>query len=366
MLMRRLAALAAFAACAAVVSADAAVVPYQTPSAKLPAGSQVPIMAITGAGKRLVAVGMRGYIATSDDDGKTWHQANVPVSSDLVAVDFPTAMQGWAVGHGGVVLHSANGGADWQVQLSGNQATQLSLAHYAQLPVPDGDKELANVVTQEKSIAAGDGTPSFLSVHFKSEREGFVVGTFNRIFHTDDAGKTWQPWMDRTSNPQYLNFNVVTERDGVWYLAGEHGMVWKSDADGQHFTPAPTEYKGTFFGLLVTRTGTILTYGMRGNLFRSADVGKTWTKIATGTNYGIVDGVNLPDGRIALAYQAGGFGLSSDDGASFVGVPGAMAMSNFAVGLAGANRLIFSGDKGFEFDSLRVNGSAAQAPQSNR
>ena len=33
---------------------------------------------------------------------------SVPVSSDLVAVAFPTPQQGWAVGHDGVILASAD------------------------------------------------------------------------------------------------------------------------------------------------------------------------------------------------------------------------------------------------------------------
>ena len=45
---------------------------------------------VAAAGKRLVAVGQRGHIVYSDDGGKTWNQAKVPVSSDLVAVSFPT------------------------------------------------------------------------------------------------------------------------------------------------------------------------------------------------------------------------------------------------------------------------------------
>ena len=53
---------------------------------------------VANAGQRIVAVGQRGHIVLSDDGGKTWTQAKVPVSSDLVAVYFPTPAKGWAVG----------------------------------------------------------------------------------------------------------------------------------------------------------------------------------------------------------------------------------------------------------------------------
>ena len=77
------------------------------------------------AGTRLVAVGQRGHIVHSDDDGASWKQASVPVSSDLTAVRFVNENRGWAVGHDGVVLHSADGGRNWTLQLDGRRANQL-------------------------------------------------------------------------------------------------------------------------------------------------------------------------------------------------------------------------------------------------
>src|SRR5580765_4846300 len=59
---------------------------------------------VARAGGRIVAVGQRGHILSSDDQGKTWTQASVPVSVDLLAVHFPTPGKGWVVGHSGVVL----------------------------------------------------------------------------------------------------------------------------------------------------------------------------------------------------------------------------------------------------------------------
>ena len=64
---------------------------------------QGPLTGLASAGERLVVVGQRGHILYSDDAGRRWQQAEVPVSSDLVAVHFPSASQGWAVGHDGVV-----------------------------------------------------------------------------------------------------------------------------------------------------------------------------------------------------------------------------------------------------------------------
>ena len=85
------------------------------------------MLAITRAGARLVAVGERGSILLSDDSGVSWRQAKVPVSVTLTAVQFPNAKAGWAVGHLGVVLHSADGGETWAKQLDGREAASLVL-----------------------------------------------------------------------------------------------------------------------------------------------------------------------------------------------------------------------------------------------
>ena len=81
-----------------------------TPAIKSPLASRTLLNGLALAGDRVVAVGQRGHIVYSEDSGKNWRQADVPVSSDLVAVTFPNVTTGWAVGHDGVVLRSTDGG----------------------------------------------------------------------------------------------------------------------------------------------------------------------------------------------------------------------------------------------------------------
>src|SRR5262249_19097658 len=147
------------------------------------------------AGERVVAVGQRGHVMYSDDAGASWKQANVPVSSDLVAVTFPTPTHGWAVGHDGVILHSADAGATWTRQLKGQS--------------PDNP---------------------FLDVWFSDEKTGFVVGAFNLILQTTDGGASWQPWLDRTDNPKTLHLYAIREAAGQVYVAGEQGLLMRLDA----------------------------------------------------------------------------------------------------------------------------------------
>ena len=90
--------------------------PLDSPAAKVQAVAANPSMAVVAVGRRLLAVGMRGLISFSDDGGKSWRQAQVPLQSDLTAAYFATPNIGWAVGHDGVILRSDDAGASWQRQ----------------------------------------------------------------------------------------------------------------------------------------------------------------------------------------------------------------------------------------------------------
>src|SRR5690606_11985141 len=99
-----------------------------TPSMATQKAAQTLLLDVVRAGNRLVAVGQRGHIVYSDDEGQTWHQGSVPVSTTLTAVQFPTPTKGWAVGHGGVILHSADAGQTWEKQLDGIAANNMVIA----------------------------------------------------------------------------------------------------------------------------------------------------------------------------------------------------------------------------------------------
>src|SRR5439155_13096418 len=70
-----------------------------TPAQISPLATKSLLQSVTRAGDRLIAVGQRGHIVVSTDNGATWKQAAVPVSSDLNSVFFIDDKQGWVVGH---------------------------------------------------------------------------------------------------------------------------------------------------------------------------------------------------------------------------------------------------------------------------
>jgi photosystem II stability/assembly factor-like uncharacterized protein len=321
-----------------------------TPALKSPIASKTLYNGIAMAGDRLVCVGQRGHILYSDDQGKTWTQADVPVSSDLTAVNFPTSQKGWAVGHDGVVLHSNDGGVTWSKQLDGRTVTRVISDHYDSHP-PTGPDALRQQEDIRQIIDTGVDK-SFLDVWFENENNGFAVGAFNLIIHTVDGGKSWEPWIDRTENPKQLHFYAIKSVDQDLYICGEQGLVLKLNRQVDSFKAIPVPYKGTFFGI-TGKPGVVVVYGIRGNVFCSKDEGMSWQKIEVGTTIGLTGATATEDGRIILVSLAGQVLVSVDDGANFTPVKVEKPFPTAAILALDKESVMLAGLYGMQKQSLK-------------
>lgn len=269
------------------------------------------MLAVTRAGRRLVAVGERGTVLLSDDAGASWRQAQVPVQVTLTAVRFVDERSGWAVGHLGVILKSDDGGQTWTRQLDGTQAAQALVD--ASTGGDERVKRLAARFAEE-----GPDKP-FFDIDFADAQRGYAVGAYGMAFETRDGGRRWTPLA--VPNPKNLHLYGVRLSGGHAYIAGEQGLLLKSSDDGASFAVLASPYKGSFFGLLAARSGALIAYGLRGHAARSADQGATWDAIETGATASISAAALLDDSALALLSQSGEVLVSRDEGKSFKKLP---------------------------------------------
>ncbi|HVL00267.1 MAG TPA: YCF48-related protein [Dongiaceae bacterium] len=291
--------------------------------------------AITQAGNRLVAVGIGGLVVYSDDGGKKWLQGSVPVSSDLTDVYFPTADTGWAVGQDGVVLRTRDAGQSWEKQLDGRMTKKLLTDHFEALASggnPDAQKYLQDVQLNYE----GGPEQVLLSVWFKNEQQGFVSGSFGTLLATDDGGATWTSWVEKVEaeTPPHF-YGIRGTRFGVM-MVSEQGVVFRLDPDKERFVPMQTGYNGTFFSLLETKDS-VFALGLRGNAYRLKPETMNWEKMETGASGSITSGAQLADGSVLLATQMGQLLMTRDDGASFHKVQVAQPMSFTGIVAVGPN-----------------------------
>lgn len=316
------------------------------PSRSSALAASSPLLGAAQAGQRLVTVGQRGHILYSDDAGQHWQQAAVPVSSDLTAVSFPSATQGWAVGNDGVVLHSSDAGVTWTKQLDGRQLGELMFKHYTALAQAEPDNEQWAVLAADgqRWIEEGADKP-MLDVWFANDRLGYAVGVFNLILRTEDGGQHWVPFQDRTDNPQGFHLNAITSTGEALYIAGEQGLLLKWDDHAQRFSALPTPYQGSFFGV-VGQPGEVLAYGLRGHVFRSTDGGLNWTQLESGLQVSITAATRDADGHFRLFTQAGHMLISRGGNAPLQLMPQARQAPVAGAASAGNGALVLVGARG--------------------
>jgi len=303
--------------------------PLDTPArATLKAASSL-LLDITSAGERLVAVGERGHIIYSDNEGMAWRQADsVPVITTLTSVFFVSATTGWAVGHDAVVLHTVDSGKTWVKQFDGFKANQMVLAQAkTNLEKLESELSLVQVMgnssriesVEEKlesaSYALQDAEADFqdrstkplLDLWFKNEKEGFVVGAYGMVFKTTDSGNTWKDWSANVENPDRFHINSIEQVSGdKLMMVGEAGLMLRTTNGGDNWSQMFSPYAGSFFGLTsLSKQGIQVAYGLRGNLARTDDFGSSWKLVDTGSEQTLIGGTDRV-GRVLFVVGNGG------------------------------------------------------------
>lgn len=322
--------------------------PLTTPSIASSRLHQSPMTAIVLAGaSRVVAGGWRGLIVSTDDEGKTWRQASVPVRSDINALAFPTDRHGWAVGTDGVVLETLDGGLTWAKRFDGRDAAKWMEVKYSPLAERNPDDKALAAAAKETSSYSAQPSRAFLDIAFESEQVGYLVGGYGLVFRTTDAGKGWEPWIDRVENPQGSHIYAISIQGRDVYMAGELGLLLKLDRGRGRFSRLTTPYNGSFFAL-TGNEGSLLVAGLRGNALRSLDSGKTWHEVQfSGSRPASFSAAaTLHDGSIALATLSGQIFLSRDGGGRFDPVPLKAPMRYSGIASTRSGTLLTAGSLG--------------------
>lgn len=284
------------------------------------------MLSVARAGTRLVAVGERGFIIISDDNGVNWKQVGSPVSLTLVKVRFVNDLDGWAVGHAGVVLHSADGGLSWVRQLDGVKGAQLELEDARQqAALADHDLKAQERLAQAQQLVDDGPDKPLLDVLFFNNKDGVVVGAYGLAFATRDGGTTWESIRGRIDNPSGLHLYSVQQLGNDIFLAGEQGILVRSTDSGAHYETLTSPYEGTAFGLQSTANNSLLLFGLRGNAFLSSDRGDSWQKLDTLQSTTLTSGLRLADGSLLLGDESGRLVRYTEGASQVVPLPLAQA-----------------------------------------
>lgn len=228
----------------------------------------------------IIAVGDRGHILRSTDEGASWQQSPAPVSILLTTIDAAADGTLLAAGHDAVILRSTDEGASWEI------------VHRE----PEWEQPI-------------------LDLHMISATHGFAIGAYGLYLETDDGGMSWteRSIYDGDSH-LYASARL---RDGSLLIAGEFGTLLRSEDEGATWAELDSPYGGTFFGLTVPPADEgaeqpTLVYGLQGHVFASTDYGASWTAVDTGVENGLYNAI-WSDGTAPILLGHGGLILIDRD-----------------------------------------------------
>lgn len=219
----------------AIVSAEEARVPGLSPAIEAPKAAENRLLDVTATAEHAFAVGQHGVILRSSD-GKRWEQRPSPVSVMLTRVNFTDGNNGWALGYDATILRSRDAGDSW------------TLAHFD---------------PQARAL---------FDLLFLDQDHGIAVGAYGTMLVTRDGGESWTE-QDSALGDIGMHLNsIIRLGDGSLFIAGERGMLARSEDAGETWQVLDGPYGGSAFGALPLGERGVVIYGMRGNVFMAQDV----------------------------------------------------------------------------------------------
>jgi photosystem II stability/assembly factor-like uncharacterized protein len=265
-------------------------------------------LAVVRVGDDFIAVGDRGHVLVSEDQGRSWRQMRTPTRALLTGSHFHDRNLGWVVGHDAVILRTEDGGDTW---------CRTHFAPELEFPLFD--------------------------VWFADELNGIAVGAYGYFLRSSDGGMTWQEetlalveddadedangdealddgaadddmddddwgddfWLDDGLAADLHMNRIVSDAEGRLYLMAEAGTVFRSDDQGMTWHALELPYDGSLFGGVAPDERSLLVFGLRGNTFRTWDGGESWRRVSVPVDTSLFGGARTADGGVIVVGMAG-------------------------------------------------------------
>ena len=254
------------------------------------------------------AVGSGGEILKTTNGGTDWALQKSGTNVFLTAVSFSDLNNGIVVGEDGLILRTSDGGATWIQQSSGTNSRLLDVSftdanngtavtYYGTiLRTTNGGTTWTNQISGT--------TEELFAVSFTDANTGTVVGTKGTILRTTNGGTTWTQQSSGTTELLRgvaftdINNGTVVGTNGIILTTTNGGTTWTKQTSG-------TANELTSVSFTDVNTGTAV--GSNGTILRTSNGGANWTKQSSGTTKDLW-GVSFIDANTGTA--VGRFGTT--------------------------------------------------------
>jgi photosystem II stability/assembly factor-like uncharacterized protein len=225
-------------------------------------------------------VGGYGTILHTTDGGVNWNRLSVPSTAYLEAATFADANRGWAVGFDalparGVILRTTNGGATWTTRSWTNQWWSDVVRSDSQNVWVCGFETILQYIY-------GD----MLAMTFADPQNGWAVGydyagSRSLIVHTGDGGAHWDdqaPMLDSYLwDVAFVNADTgfAISQDSLLLWTTDGGALWNVTSLGPYSYPGCICFANPSEGWIGCGNGTVL---------HTTNGGTSWSTLTSGSS----------------------------------------------------------------------------------
>lgn len=209
-----------------------------------------------------------------------WTAQTSGTIAELNDVSFADARNGWAVGEGGLILHTSDGGNVWDARHNGTTQTFTAVS----FPTPNFGCAVGyngTIITttnggQTWSLTTyyvGGNMANLFDVHFIDPNNGWACGAHGIIIATVDGGNNWRVLSNPIRNQvETIHFVDATNgwaagADGAIIATSNGGLTWTSQTSGSIQDIVGITFSDRQHGWAVD---------LGGNALGTGDGGKTW------------------------------------------------------------------------------------------
>ena len=233
-----------------------------------------------------------------------WEKSNSPTSKFLNSVVFMDSLNGWVAGDSGLIIHTSNGGEEWETQFTNDSLNVVNIfflndqigwgSAWSNYYDPYGTFVLTTsnggINWNSKYLSIGEVFVN--SFHFVDTLNGFALGSPGIFHRTTDGGLNWRPVnLDSSVASGFPPFTIKFYTPQYGYACGGFfdriGVVWRTTDGGENWitvvdtlTSEPLYDLQIFDSLHVIAMGGDPEYGA--SQVVTTDGGDTWEYTSLG------------------------------------------------------------------------------------
>ena len=223
------------------------------------------------------------------------------------SVHSPNGVDVWAVGNGGTIFHSFDGGVTWTTRTQGTAPLRgVFVRGSAVWTVGDNGNCFQSTNSGDtwapKSLSV---SVALRSVTFTGAATGWIAGDNGTILKTTDGGETWNTQASGTS--QRLNKTLAASPTNA-FVVGAGGTFLRTIDGGTTWTPVSVNGSTKEFFSVGASGTSVYIAGADALAYKSEDSGQTWTTLDFRIDSkSDINGVYVKEPQLAVFVGGGGF-----------------------------------------------------------